>query len=357
MPFVPPRLRALSDTVIALTGADFAPRLDGVLAPMWQAVPVAKGTDLTFRGRRSGVRGYLAVAGGIDVPVVLGSRSTYLRASLGGFEGRLLRAGDRLSVAKAPTSPVTGRRLASEHVPDYPRSHVLRVVLGPQDDRFTPAGIATFLSAAYHVSEQSDRMGYRLEGPAIEHWGGADIISDGTPAGAVQVTGDNKPIILLADRGTAGGYTKIATVITVDLPLLAQAGPGDRVRFQAIDVEAAHRALRQREAVIALVATSRPRVFARRHFRADADGIMLDALGPFEEQHGDREGIAPPKRVSVVVDGHEVPVDIRRAGDEPWATGPGEATVTDRQRAAAAAIAAAVVVETEPAPVDYPIVL
>ncbi len=131
--------------------------------------------------------------------------------------------------------------------PAYGHAHVLRVVLGPQDDRFTARGIDTFLSSTYTVAPQSDRMGYRLTGPTIEHLRGPDIVSDGTPPGAVQVAGDGVPIVLLADRGTAGGYTKIATVIGPDLPRLAQALPGDTVRFTRVDLEAAYAAVREQE--------------------------------------------------------------------------------------------------------------
>ncbi len=246
-----PKLRFLADTVIAITGGDLDPRLDDVQLAMWQAVAVSRGAVLSFGKPRDGLRAYLAVAGGIDLPPVLGSRSTYVRSGLGGLNGRPLRAGDRLPVSndRSAAQPV-GRKLPQEHVPTYGNSHVLRVVMGPQDDAFTPEGIQTFLSAEYTATHQSDRVGYRYQGPQIQHKGGADIISDGVPFGAVQVTGDGLPIVLLADRGTTGGYTKIAAVISADLAGVAQASPGDATYFREVTLEEAHQALQQQEEVV-----------------------------------------------------------------------------------------------------------
>jgi antagonist of KipI len=248
---VGPQLLFLADAVIALTGGDLRPELNGRPRPMWQAVLAPRGSVLAFAGAREGVRSYLAIAGGIDVPPVLGSRSTYVRGRFGGLDGRPLRKGDRLHVrVPAANGASAGRTLPAELVPRYSHEPTVRVVLGPQDDAFTERGIRTFLSAPYTVTPESDRMGYRLEGPRIEHKAGPDIVSDGTPLGAVQVTGDGMPIILLADRGTTGGYTKIATVITVDIPKLAQAAPEDRVFFQAISIAEAHQLLRQQAALL-----------------------------------------------------------------------------------------------------------
>jgi biotin-dependent carboxylase-like uncharacterized protein len=244
-----PQLLCLADTVVAVTGGDLQPRLDDGAAPMWEAVPVAAGSVLAFRGQRTGARAYLAVAGGLDVPVVLGSRSTYLRSQIGGIEGRALQPGDALPAGRRP-GPVEVRRLPHGFLPTYIGSHTVRVVLGPQASAFTRRGVQTLLGSAYSIATESDRMGYRLEGPAVERCAPADIISDGTPAGAVQVPGSGVPIILLADRGTTGGYTKIATVISGDLPRLAQSGPGDRVFFQAVTIEEAHASLRREAAFL-----------------------------------------------------------------------------------------------------------
>jgi biotin-dependent carboxylase-like uncharacterized protein len=256
---VGPRLKFLVPATIALTGADLGARLGEQPLPRWQSVLVETGTSLSFGEPRDGMRAYLAVAGGIDVPVVLGSRSTYARSKLGGVEGRPIKASDVLQVCgERPVLLGGALQMPEVNRPTYGHSHTLRVVLGPQDDRFTAVGIDTFLSSAYTVSPQSDRMGYRLTGPTIEHLRGPDIVSDGTPFGAVQVAGDGVPIVLLADRGTAGGYTKIATTIGPDLPRLAQALPGDTVRFARVDLEAAYEAVREQERQLASIAAAGP---------------------------------------------------------------------------------------------------
>jgi KipI family sensor histidine kinase inhibitor len=247
-----PQIEVLDDTVIALAGADMQPEIDDLPAPTWRALPVAKGAILSFRGLRAGARAYLAIAGGIDVPVVLGSRSTYLRSHFGGFEGRALQPGDRLCRGAAPAS-IEARSMPASWLPTYVGSHRVRVVPGPQDDLFTARGMQTLVGSAYTIGSQSDRMGYRLEGPRVEHAGAADILSDGTPAGAVQVAGDGMPLVLLADRGTTGGYAKIGTIVSVDLPRLAQSRPGDRIFFDAVSVADAHEALRRQETFFAQI--------------------------------------------------------------------------------------------------------
>lgn len=249
MTLLGPRLRFLAPATIAIAGGDLGAMLDDRPLRTWESVGVGAGMVLSFSGPSDGIRAYLAVAGGIDVPLVLGSRSTYVRSRLGGLQGRALQAGDILETpGQAPLLRAAHPSVAAERRPAYGHEHVLRVVLGPQDDRFTPSGVRTFLSSAYSVTPQSDRMGYRLTGPKIEHTSGPDIVSDGTPFGAVQVAGDGVPIVLMADRGTAGGYTKIATVISADLPRLSQAAPGDAVRFEAVTLAEAHQALREQEA-------------------------------------------------------------------------------------------------------------
>jgi antagonist of KipI len=284
---VGPGLRFLATTVMAVTGADLSPTLDGEAVAMWEPVVAPAESMLVFGDARDGVRGYLAIHGGIDVPLVLGSRSTHVRSKLGGFGGRAIQAGDFVAaVGDAPPSRVEGRRLPPEHVPAYGRRHVLRVVLGPQDGAFTESGIRTFLSSSYCVSGQSDRIGCRLQGPVIEHATSPDIVSDGIPYGAVQVAGDGMPIVLLVDRGTTGGYTKIATVISVDLPRLAQAGTGDTVTFVAATVHEAHRLLRQREEIFQRLAAGPPIVFGRRRFVATVDGERIVIESDLEEAAG-----------------------------------------------------------------------
>lgn len=279
-----PRLRFLFDTVVAVTGADLEPRLDDRPMPVWRAVVAREGTVLSFGAARDGLRAYLAIAGGLDVPAVLGSRSTFTRAGLGGFQGRALGAGDRLATCRPAPARVEGRSLSSERIPVYGHEHEVRVILGPQDDAFTDEGTSTFLSSTYVVTPKSDRIGCRLEGPRVAHRASPDIISDGIPFGAVQIAGDGMPMILVADRGTTGGYTKLATVISADLPRLAQALPGDRVSFRAVSIEEAHRAAADEHAVLESIANAQPVVFARRRLQVRVDGAECDVtLGLAEE--------------------------------------------------------------------------
>jgi biotin-dependent carboxylase-like uncharacterized protein len=184
-------------------------------------------------GRRSGCRAYVALAGGIDVPLVLGSCSTDLRSAFGGFAGRALRKGDRLAVA-------TGRGATPIETPttSHPAKATVRVVLGPQADHFAPDTLARFLALPWRVGATSDRVGCRLEGEPLPHLGPAEILSDGMVPGSIQVPPDGKPIVMGADGPTTGGYPKIATVVTGDLPLLGQLVPGEgEVRFEAVAVE------------------------------------------------------------------------------------------------------------------------
>jgi biotin-dependent carboxylase-like uncharacterized protein len=213
-------------------------------APAWTAVRLRPGDVLAFRMVTSGCRAYLAVSGGIDVAPALGSRATYLRGRLGGVEGRALQKGDALPIGPPPPAAVReGRHVPPDRRPAYPGEVECRVVLGPQDDRFTPEGIAAFLEGPYEVTPQADRMGYRLKGPAIAHARGHDIISDGIPLGGIQVPGEGQPIVLLVDRQTTGGYTKIATVIGPDIARIGQTRPGQRVRFRRVSLAEAHAAL------------------------------------------------------------------------------------------------------------------
>jgi len=237
-----PTLRATDKCLIAVTGADLSLRVNDWEMPPWMAIFVRQGWTITFGDRKSGCRAYLAVAGGIDVMPIMGSRSTYLSGGFGGVEGRALRQGDVIPVGVVPfhLPERAGRSFPSNLVPDYSDAPEIHVVLGPQDDYFTDEGMATFLSGEYQVGPTSDRMGYRLQGPEIAHKGRADVISDGIPLGAVQVPADRQPIVMMADRQTTGGYPKIATVISADIPLLAQCLPGQStVRFEAIGVEEA----------------------------------------------------------------------------------------------------------------------
>lgn len=276
-----PTLKVLEPAVIAITGADLGAMLNGEPLPLWQAVAVKAGDEISFTGVKSGCRAYLAIAGGIDVPVVMGSRSTYLRGNIGGLDGRALKAGDKLAAGEPPAAVRmrVGRRVPPEFIPIYGNDITLRVVLGPQDDHFTPAGRETFLTGEYVVTNEADRMGYRLDGPKIEHAGSPDIISDGVPLGAVQVPAHGFPIIMLSDRQTTGGYPKIATVISVDIYRIGQAKPGDKVRFVAVSREEAIRLLREQEENLRRLAELLSRPAGRlRQFRITVQGETFEAL-------------------------------------------------------------------------------
>jgi biotin-dependent carboxylase-like uncharacterized protein len=246
---VGPRLRATEKCLIAVAGADLGLRVNGWDLPSWMAVFVRQGWSIAFTGRESGCRAVLAVAGGIDVAPVMGSHATYLSGGFGGFEGRALRSEDLVPVGPADFYlPGLGGRTFPRHlIPACSDTPTIRVVLGPQDDYFTDEGVVTFLSGEYEVSPTSDRMGCRLQGAQIAHKDATGIISDGVPLGAVQVPPDGQPIVMLADRQTTGGYPKIATVISADVPLLAQCVPGQsRVRFEAVGVEEAQASYREK---------------------------------------------------------------------------------------------------------------
>jgi len=221
-----------SDCFAAICGADMQAELNGQPFSSWTASFVQAGSTLAFKNVLSGCRTYLAVSGGIDTPPVLGSRSTFTRGVLGGYEGRTLKAGDKLPTGNPDKLPAGPIALPAEFIPEYKPEISLRVMLGPQDDLFTPEGIETLFSSEYTLTPESDRMGCRLEtGVQIKHLDKPDIVSDALCLGAVQVPGHGMPIIMMADRQTTGGYTKIATVIGSDIWKMAQATPGTKIRF------------------------------------------------------------------------------------------------------------------------------
>ena len=246
------RIKVLRDTVMAVAGGDLQAHKVRQSLPMWRSIVAREGETIGFSGPRSGFRSYLAVAGGISVPIVMGSRSTYLSSGLGGFDGRPLRKGDILSAE--PVKDVmrfAERAFDPEPVPAYSSPWRLRIVWGPQDDHFSEEGKQTFARSAFTVSPDSDRTGIRLKGPVIARKPevGESIISEGIVSGAIQVPGDGQPIIILGETAS-GGYRKIATIISADLPLLGQITPGDEVAFAAVSMEEAVQALRQMEGEI-----------------------------------------------------------------------------------------------------------
>ncbi len=234
---------------LALAGAAATMRVEANgetrTVPAWRAFDVPQGAVVRIGALRESGCAVLAVAGGLAVPDVLGSRSTDMKGRFGGHEGRALAAGDLIGLAAG--SPPEGPCLEIPSPPSLTFPGTLRVVLGPQADAFTPEGFATFLGAAFRVSRDADRMGMRLEGPALAFATGADIVSDGIATGSIQVPGSGLPIILLADHQTIGGYAKIATVISADLPLAGRLLPGAELRFAAVTVAAAEEARREQE--------------------------------------------------------------------------------------------------------------
>lgn len=239
-----PTLRCLSATVAAIAGADLGALVERSdlghwHPPLGSSFRLRPGNVLRFEGRRAGARAYIAFAGGIDVPMVVGSRSTYLMTGFGGYRGRALIAGDALSLLPSSGAVQAGRGRRLAPASSSPEAPTLRFIWGPQDDHFTPRARLALESSVYVVGAASDRMGYRLEGPKLEHRDvvSQQIISDGNALGSIQVPPDELPIVMLADRATTGGYPKIATVVSADVARLAQLMPGERLRFKAVSLE------------------------------------------------------------------------------------------------------------------------
>ncbi|MEX1140938.1 MAG: biotin-dependent carboxyltransferase family protein [Thermoleophilaceae bacterium] len=248
-----PAIRFEDDAVIALTGAGCDARIGDAAVPMWEAVPVAAGDVLECGRLGPGLRGYLSVAGGLDVEPYLGSRATYVRGRQGGLNGRALQKGDRIEVG-APAralDEVAGRRVRDEARPSLSPPWTLRVVPGPQDDLFAEEAVDLFFSAEWRLSPTSDRMGFRFKGPRLAlrdrpdylvrdaGAGPADIVDDVIPVGGIQVAGGVEPIVMGVENPSVGGYAKIGTVISADLGTLGQVRPEEAVRFEPVELAAA----------------------------------------------------------------------------------------------------------------------
>ena len=239
-----------AETMLAVTGAEVDLAVDGYRVPIWETIIVPKGAELTVSIPSAGLYSYIAIAGGIDVPIVLGSRSTHIASGIGGHEGRALVAGDMLEIGDesgGPTRPRAGTTAPNEIVGgSKDQESRIRVVPGPQFGAFDDDAKAIFLESIFTVSNLTDRQGARLEGPSVvaidaKH----DIVSDPAFMGAVQIPSDGKPIILLADRQPTGGYAKIATVISADLPSVVQRTPGSEIAFELVDIETAQNVSRE----------------------------------------------------------------------------------------------------------------
>lgn len=263
-----PTLRFDEQALIALGGADFGASVDGVHIPPWRPVCVAAGAIVTADSAVRGCRAYLAVAGGVAVPCVLGSRSTYVRASLGGLGGRALRRGDLVPVGSS--SPLSAR-IAAAILEDAPAAKVvvgrwgpapmlmpfygsgkaIRVIEGEHARMLTSPSVERLWNTEFRVGAQSDRMGYRLEGPPLELAQPIEILSEAVTFGTMQLPPGGSPIVLMADRQTTGGYPRVGEVASVDLPLVAQLKPGDRLRFRPVSLDEAQRLYLAREYDIA----------------------------------------------------------------------------------------------------------
>ena len=238
--FTGPEIRFEEAEIFAICGADMRPMLNGAEIPMYAAVRAERGDVLKLRSALTGMRAYIAFAGGLDVPLVMGSQSTLPQKGLGGVDGRILRKGDRIGL-KAPRTALPHFAERKLSAPVYPKDEVcVRAIPGPQDSAFSREELNRFFWYSAVITNQSDRQGIRLkrEEP-LKHLRDGNIISDGIAFGSVQVPTDGQPIVMMADRQTVGGYTKIATVISADLPKLAQARPGMKVRFVRVGVELA----------------------------------------------------------------------------------------------------------------------
>jgi biotin-dependent carboxylase-like uncharacterized protein len=243
------KIRSLKEVVISITGGDLSPTLNEEPLAMWRTHLLGEGDVVRFKKVKAGCRAYLAVSGGFVVSGIMGSSSTYLSGNFGGLEGRKLRRGDILHALDTPSSFIKlNLRFPGDWIPSLEKEVLLKAIPGPQDHHFTEEGFQTFCSSSYHVTPQCDRMGVRLEGPTIKRRSDVEesIISEGLISGAIQVPGNGKPIIILTELVT-GGYTKIATIISTDLPRVAQLKPGDQVRFMPVSIEEAHDLLREQE--------------------------------------------------------------------------------------------------------------
>ncbi|MCV9884343.1 5-oxoprolinase subunit C family protein [Metabacillus halosaccharovorans] len=260
-----PSLMFEQDYLISICGADLSAKIDNIRVPLWRPVLVKKGSCLTFGRPINGCRSYVAVAGGFDVPVVMNSRSTYIRGKIGGIHGRALIEGDRLNQRKQESlfaRAIIGSLRREEHstpfqsvnwtIPTHKRTTnhknpTLRIIKGPQFSMFSSLSQEEFLTEAYKVTPQSDRMGYRLSGSKLDVTSQLNLLSEAVPMGTIQVPNDGQPIVLMSDHQTIGGYPKIGYVISVDLPLMSQVMPGELVRFKEVSVLEAQHLLLQRE--------------------------------------------------------------------------------------------------------------
>jgi biotin-dependent carboxylase-like uncharacterized protein len=252
-----PEIEFTEDAVIAVTGAEMPPKINGEEAPTWETLKVQEGDVLSFDYLRNGARSYLAVAGGIDVPVFMHSRSTYTLIGLGGHEGRALQEGDELKVGDSDNADGrVGKRVDDEYIPTYSREAEVRVIIGLASYRITEESMEEFLNTTWTVTTDADRVGYRYRGgelkfvereqPAGAGSDPANVVDFGYPVGSIQVPGGVEPIALLNDAVTGGGYATLGTVISVDRDKVAQTKTNDKTRFRSVDLGEALEARKER---------------------------------------------------------------------------------------------------------------
>lgn len=255
------KLAFQKDQLISITGGNLQPTIDGQTAPMWRPVSVRKGSTLQFKAASTGCRAYLAFAGGLDVPTIINSKSTYLKAGIGGFEGRSLQKGDLLTCG---TPTAIGKSLieqlqTKESLPWFVNHNFLssinkeqavRILQGSEFERFDEASRNAFLNESYTISTESDRMGYRLEGKSLFLAEEFELLSEAVTFGTIQVPANGQPIILMADRQTTGGYPKIGQVISADLPRLAQLQPMAQIQVEFVSMKEAESALIRQEQIL-----------------------------------------------------------------------------------------------------------
>jgi biotin-dependent carboxylase-like uncharacterized protein len=236
-----PTIHFTKDNVIAVTGADMMPKVNDKEISMNTAVVVKAGEDLVLAFAVKGCRSYIAFSGGLQIEDCYGSKSTNLKCEIGGFKGRALKANDEILFAE-PKSILPDMEKRTYKQSEIDRSpKIVRVVMGPQDDYFTSEGIHIFETGSYKLTNDSNRMACKLSGPVIACKQATDIISDGISLGSIQVSSNGQPMVMLSDRQTTGGYAKIGTVISTDIPIIAQCKPGDEIRFQRITLKEAHK--------------------------------------------------------------------------------------------------------------------
>lgn len=261
------KFKALQNCVFAVTGGEVSPKINGKPVPQWQALAMQAGDMLSFGTVRAGVRAYLALAGGIDVPMYLGSRSTHLRGGFGGFEGRALQKSDAIKLLPAshPLESLVGRSLRPDLVPSFAPPWRIRVVQGPDDYLFTPESVQTFFTAEWKLSPKADRTGFRYIGPRLEFPPGRPeyliqdagldpsniVIDPGAPVGTIQVPSGVEPIVMGVDSPTIGGYARIGVVVSTDMARIGQTRPGEATFFERVSHLEATGIIRAQEALLA----------------------------------------------------------------------------------------------------------